>query len=310
MLTLLTVLIVWGGVSLVTLLSGSGDGSGDALSPTPAAAPAPRVTALPVPALTPPPVADAVADTPPAPAAVEGICAEPAVSAALEAGDDAAAIAAAGGAAVFREAVARGAALCIDLSDPARLWAVVNKQRPYSVPDHVPASLVSAGSMQGGNQVILREDAAAALQAMADAARAAGAEFGVQSGYRSFGMQQSIHDAQVARLGAAEAELVSARPGYSEHQSGLAADVVSCVDGCGTLDGLAGSAADRWIRTHAWEYGWIVRYEDGYAPVTGYAYEPWHLRYLGHDLARAYHDGGFHSLEEFFELPPAPAYPG
>ena len=61
---------------------------------------------------------------------------------------------------------------------------------------------------------------------------------------------------------------------------------------------------------HAWEFGWIIRYEDGYTPVTGYSPEPWHLRYIGPELAAAYHDGGWHTLEEFFGLAAAPGYLG
>ena len=97
-------------------------------------------------------------------------------------------------------------------------------------------------------------------------------------------------------------------PGFSEHQSGLAGDVVACAGGCGTLDDLAATAQGQWIVAHSWEYGWVTRYEDGYSPITGYSPEPWHLRYIGPELARAYHDGGWHTLEEFFGLPAAPTY--
>ncbi|MCR2794122.1 M15 family metallopeptidase [Microbacterium sp. zg.Y625] len=303
-------LVLWGGIALTSALTGAAGEAGGAADgpPVRSAAPAPWATALPVPTMLGAETATPSADPQPQPAPADGICADAAVTGALASGDDVAVIAAAGGAVAFREAVARGAAPCIDLADPARIWVLVNKLRPYAVLDYAPSSLVAAGSVPGGNQAILRADAAAALQSMAEAARAAGAEFGVQSGYRSFGMQQSIYDAHVDQRGVAATELVSARPGHSEHQSGLAADVVSCADGCGDLDDLAGTAADQWIRAHAWEHGWIIRYEEGYTHITGYAYEPWHLRYVGVDLARAYHDGGFHSLEEFFELGPAPDY--
>ncbi|MCR2802020.1 M15 family metallopeptidase [Microbacterium sp. zg-Y818] len=302
-------LVLWGVIALTSALLGAA-GEQDAVDAQSArsAAPVPWATALPVPTMVGTATAAPSADAQPSAEPTEGICADAAVAGALAAGDDVAVIAAAGGAPAFREAVARGAAPCIDLADPGRIWVVVNKLRAYAVPDYAPSSLVAAGSVPGGNQAILRADAAAALQSMSDAARIAGAEFGVQSGYRSFGMQQSIYNAHVEQRGVAATELVSARPGYSEHQSGLAIDVVPCGNGCGGLDDLAGTAADQWIRAHAWEHGWIVRYEDGYTPITGYAYEPWHLRYVGVDLARAYHDGGFHSLEEFFELAPAPDY--
>jgi D-alanyl-D-alanine carboxypeptidase len=145
---------------------------------------------------------------------------------------------------------------------------------------------------------------------MASGAAAAGVgEIALLSGFRSFQTQQETYGNQVGAQGAAQADLTSARPGYSEHQSGLAADVVACADGCGTLDDLAATAQGQWIAANAWQYGWIVRYEAGYQPITGYDPEPWHLRFIGTDLAKAYHDGGWHTLEEFFGLPAAPTYP-
>ena len=308
-LTAAGALVVWGGISLTAALTGAADNRADEGDGTVAVSiAAPPATTLPVPLMRGAEPSAAVQAPAPAPEPTDGICADADVVAALDAGDDAAVIAAAGGAAALRDAVAAGAAPCIDLADPARLWVVVNKQRPFATVDYAPSQLVAAGSVPGGSQAILRADAAAALHEMQAAARAAGAEFGVQNGYRSYGLQESIYAAQVDQRGAAAADLVSARPGFSEHQSGLAADVVACDDGCGHLDDLAGTATDRWIREHAWEFGWIVRYEDGYTSITGYAHEPWHLRYIGVDLARAYREGGFHSLEEFFELPPAPNY--
>ncbi|WP_318244860.1 M15 family metallopeptidase [Microbacterium pullorum] len=302
--------LVWAVVAILFAVFAPGD-TDRAGAPAADRAPAPWATALPVPTLqgATPPEPSAEAAEAAAPAPTDGICTEAALTAALAAGDDAAVIAAAGGAAAFRERVASGAAPCIDLADPERVWVVVNKQRPYAQLEYAPSALVAAGTVADAGHAILRTDAAAALAEMIAAARAAGAgEVGAQNGYRAYGTQRSIYAAQVAQRGAAGADLVSARPGFSEHQSGLAVDVVPCDPACGTLDDLAGTPADAWIREHAWEYGWIVRYEEGYTAITGYAHEPWHLRYIGADLARAYREGGFHSLEEFFELPPAPDY--
>ena len=243
-----------------------------------------------------------------APAAVE-LCSIPTFADALAAGDDAAAIAAAGAADVFRTAVAGGTAPCIALDDPARVWVVLNKTRPNAPLDYRPAALAmpdGVRSIEGGS---LRTDAAAALSAMAGASAAAGAgEIALQSGFRSYETQQTTYGNQVDSDGLERADLTSARPGFSEHQSGLAADVVACAGGCGTLDDLAATAQGQWIVAHSWEYGWVTRYEDGYSPITGYSPEPWHLRYIGPELARAYHDGGWHTLEEFFGLPAAPTY--
>ena len=243
-----------------------------------------------------------------APAAVE-LCSIPAFAAALAAGDDAGAIAAAGGAEKFRTAVAGGTAPCVALDDPARVWVVLNKTRPNSPIDYRPAALESPAGVRSLEGGALRSDAAAALSAMAGAAAAAGAgEIALQSGFRSYETQQTTYANQVGAEGIEQADQTSARPGFSEHQSGLAGDVVACADGCGTLDDLAATAQGQWILAHAWEYGWVTRYEAGYTPITGYSPEPWHLRYIGSELARAYHDGGWHTLEEFFGLPAAPGY--
>ncbi|KAA9106437.1 D-alanyl-D-alanine carboxypeptidase family protein [Microbacterium rhizomatis] len=254
---------------------------------------------------SPSPTATPVATPLAAPAAVD-ICANPAVSAALAAGDDEGAMTAAGGAAVFRDAVAGGRAPCVALDDPSHDWVIVNKLRPFSPVDWEPASLALPSGVQSLEGGRLRPEAATGLSAMAAAAVAEGAgEIALDSGYRSYATQQTNYGD-----GGPSVEASVARPGYSEHQSGLAADVVACSGGCGTLDDLAASPQGAWIAANAWRYGWIVRYESGKTDVTGYIPEPWHLRYVGTQLAAAYHAGGWHSLEEFFGLSAAPDYAG
>lgn len=238
------------------------------------------------------------------------ICTIPEFSAALHAGDDEAAIVAAGGGEAFRAAVVDGRAPCVDLGDSSRLWAVIDKLRPAAPIDYRPSALALPDGVRNIEGGPLRADAASALSSLVTAARDAGAgEIALESGFRSYGSQRETYRRHVAERGE-QADLVSARPGYSEHQLGLAADVVACAGACGTLDGLAASPQGAWIADHAWEHGWIVRYVDGATPVTGYMPEPWHLRYVGPELAKAYHDGGWTSLEEFFGLPPAPGYAG
>ncbi|GAA1978242.1 hypothetical protein GCM10009777_09230 [Microbacterium pumilum] len=260
--------------------------------------PLPSVEALPVPK---------VAQT----LATENICTLPEVGDALAAGDDEGVISAAGGGEGFRAAVVSGNAPCLSLADPARIWVVVNKMRPYEPLQYRPDVLVMPDNVRNIEEGTLRPDAASALTGMAAAASQAGAgEIAIESGFRSYTTQRSSYGSQVSDRGVAGADLVSARPGYSEHQSGITADIVACNGGCGTLDDLATSPQGAWIAAHAWEYGWVVRYEDGHTDTTGYLAEPWHLRYIGPQLAQAYHDGGWHTLEEFFGLPPAPGYPG
>jgi zinc D-Ala-D-Ala carboxypeptidase len=239
-----------------------------------------------------------------------GLCDDPALAEALSAGDDAAAIQAAGGAEAFRTAVAAGAAPCISLDDPARSWVVVNKLRPYQPIDAAPSEIVIPQGVRSLEEAGLTPDAAGALTALvAGAAEAGAGELALQSAYRSYTTQQQTYAGHVAQRGVDGADLVSARPGFSEHQSGLTVDVVPCTNGsCGTLDDLAGTPQGDWLVAHAHEYGWIVRYTEGHTDVTGYAPEPWHLRYIGTDLAGAYAAGGWTSLEEFFGLPAAPDY--
>ena len=255
-----------------------------------------------------------VAETLPVPRieAAPGVCESPDVQAALAAGDDEAVVRAAGGGEAFRAAVAAGAAPCISLTDVNRQWVVVNKQHQLDPVDAAPASLGSPSATRSIRPVVIRPDAAAALDALVAAAQQAGAgEIGVLSSYRSFGIQQQTYAQNVSAEGQAEADLSSARPGHSEHQTGTTVDVIACgAGGCGGLDDFGGTAQAAWVAEHAWEFGFILRYPDGATGITGYKYEPWHLRYLGPELARAYHDGGWGTLEEFFGLPPAPDYAG
>ena len=236
-------------------------------------------------------------------------CAEPSVQQAIANGDDAGTIAGFGGGVAFRDAVVAGNAPCISLTDPARLWVVVNKSLPLNPPEYEPANLASIPLQLTTPSGRVRSDVADAVGQMADAAAAAGVgRIGANNGYRSYGLQVTTYGSHVRSQGQADADAGSARPGHSEHQTGLALDVVACGSACGGLDGFGGTAQSDWVAAHAWEYGFIVRYEQVGTPVTGYAPEPWHLRYVGVDLAAAYHEGGFHTLEEFFALPAAPDY--
>jgi len=243
--------------------------------------------------------------------ALVDVCANPEFVAAIGAGDDTTALALAGGAEPFRAAVAAGTAPCVPLDDPAHVWVLVNKTRPYDPIDYRPSPLGAPAAVRDISGGSLRTDAAAALTTMVAAAKTAGAgEIALDSGYRSYRTQQSTYGAQVSANGRAHADTVSARPGYSEHQSGLAADVTACSGGCVGLESFAGTAQQQWVAAHSWEFGWIVRYEDGYTDITGYSPEPWHLRYLGPELAAEYHAGAWHTLEQFLGMPAAPDYVG
>ncbi len=233
----------------------------------------------------------------------------PSVDEAIASGDPEALVVAAGGGSAFREGVVAGRASdCISLSHPAWDWVVVNKQRPIDPIDFVPELVAPATYSPIGAH--LDPSAAESLDAMTSAALDAGAgEIGLESGYRSYDTQVDAYGSQVDLRGTEGADLTSARPGYSEHQLGLAADLVAC-DGtaCGTMYEFGETPQGQWIADNAWRHGWIVRYEAHTTATTGYEAEPWHLRYVGVELATAYHEGGYETYEEFWGLPAAPGY--
>jgi len=254
-----------------------------------------------VPANTPSPT-PAVPEPDPLP------CETDAVTTALRTGTDRDVIAAFGGAEPFRAAIADAEAPCIDLHEAGRIWVVANKRHPLDPVDYWPtpqARPQDTRIIAGG---WLRDETAAALDELSADVRDAAGFIGVSSGFRPYDFQVDTYDRYVAMRGKAAADLRSARPGHSEHQTGLAVDVVACDSDCGDHDGFGGTPQSDWIAANAWRYGFIVRYEDGRTATTGYSAEPWHLRFVGRELAAAYVDGGFHTLEEFFGLEPAPDY--
>lgn len=112
------------------------------------------------------------------------------------------------------------------------------------------------------------------------------------SGYRSYEYQRGLYNHYVANYGQKEADTFSARPGYSEHQTGLAFDLLHQN---GQL--VTGAAESEWIAQNAHRYGFIVRYQEGKEKITGYQAEPWHIRYVGSEAANIYQSGL--TLEEY-----------
>jgi zinc D-Ala-D-Ala carboxypeptidase len=188
----------------------------------------------------------------------------------------------------------------LSIDDPASSWVVVDKARPLTPLDYAPADLVSIGGHE------LRAEAAQAMQDMFAAAAAEGFRLTVQSAYRSYDYQVNTFRNQVARFGQTQAEIQVARPGFSEHQTGLAADIGG--GGCDIESCFATTAEGRWVAANGARFGFVVRYPDGKQDVTGYKYEPWHVRYVGVALATEMQRTGVPTLEEFFGLPAAPGY--
>ena len=132
----------------------------------------------------------------------------------------------------------------------------------------------------------LTDDTYSAFQQLSTDASYAGLDIYLSSGFRSYETQDQIYNNYVWSYGQETADTFSARPGHSEHQTGLAIDV-NTID-----DSFAGTSEAVWLEQHCYEYGFIIRYPKGKDSITGYKYEPWHIRYVGKEVAQAVHDAG------------------
>lgn len=194
------------------------------------------------------------------------------------------------------------------IDDPASIWVVVNKLRPLDPIDFAPTDLVTA-PVSATNPATMRAEVADALVELFEAARAeARLELQSQSAYRSYQTQRTIYANGVAANGVEFTDRFSARPGHSEHQTGLAVDIGVPSGEC-SFDACFGELpAGQWLAANAHRFGFLLRYADGAQPIVGFDYEPWHFRYIGVELAAEMRAHGIATLEEFFGLPPAPDY--
>lgn len=191
-------------------------------------------------------------------------------------------------------------------------WVVVNKLRPLSPLDFEPQvrEIRSSESLDNSRGLELRDVAATALEAMASEMLFQGAgQMFVNSAYRSYEYQSELFLDKVDQYGEAEALVRSAKAGHSEHQTGLAVDVSVPAQGCAIMQCFGDTVAGKWIAENSWKFGYIVRYERDTTSITGYTYEPWHLRYVGIEIARTYANNGIHTLEDFWGFPAAENYP-
>ena len=193
------------------------------------------------------------------------------------------------------------------LDDPTSAWVVVNKLRVLNPKTYAPSNLVTPSLSTSGTEQV-NAVTADALQKMADAAKTEGLTLTLESGYRSYDTQVSVYNSEVKGYGQAQADRESARPGHSEHQSGWAADLGAGNGRCRVQLCFADTPEGKWLAANAYKYGFIIRYPKGKENITGYEYEPWHVRYVGVELSTEMHRVGTLTLEEFFGLPPAPSY--
>lgn len=174
------------------------------------------------------------------------------------------------------------------LPEDATILTVLTKDRAlaqnYQPPDLIP---ISAEYIRSGEVQRLRRPAAEALTQMLAQARREGLIIKVISGYRSYEYQAQVLKNEIAQYGCAAALLQVAAPGHSEHQLGLAADLASADVGWDLNDAFGSTPEGRWLLGHATRYGFVLSYPQDKTAVTGYAYEPWHFRYVTPAVAEA-----------------------
>ena len=185
------------------------------------------------------------------------------------------------------------------LDDPMSIWVVVNKLRPMNPQDFEPEDLVFV-DVEQTNAAYMRQEASDAIITMFDAAaNEADLFLASNSAFRSYESQENIYDGD---------DTQTARPGFSEHQTGLTMDIGASSGEC-SIEACFGELPEGiWLRDNAYRFGFILRYPADKTAVTGYEYEPWHFRYVGVPLATEMRDRGITTLEEFFGLPAAPSY--
>jgi D-alanyl-D-alanine carboxypeptidase len=201
----------------------------------------------------------------------------------------------------------------LSIDDPASIWIVVDKHRPLNPKTYAPNDLVVPDVPMRSNitsdEKQMRTEAARALESMVTAGAQEGLGFTLQSGYRSYNFQVALYNRYVSQQGQAAADTQSARPGYSEHQTGLAVDLGSkSHPECDVEPCFGQTREGEWLVKNAAKYGFIVRYTTGNERTTGYIAEPWHLRYVGKALAQELQKNNISTLETFFDLGNAPNY--
>lgn len=173
----------------------------------------------------------------------------------------------------------------LSFSEASSITVVVNKK--HKLPENYSPGL--------------RSEASNAMLQLTTAASNAGVDLKIISSYRSYATQVSTYNKWVNQSGRATADTFSARPGHSEHQTGLAIDVGASNGACDLETCFGNTPEGLWVAANAQNYGFIVRYQNGKDAITGYQYEPWHLRFVGVDVAKAITSSGL-TMDQYYGI--------
>lgn len=194
--------------------------------------------------------------------------------------------------------------------DPSSVTVFINKE--YALPkDYVPKKLVTPNIIFNlityDERTLMRPEAAEAVEQLFAAAKEDHVILYGISAYRSYQRQTSIFKNNIVKKGKTYTLRYSAVPGTSEHQTGLAIDVSAESQDFKLSNSFAKSPEGKWLAVNAHKYGYIIRYSEGNEKITGYAYEPWHIRYVGKDLAEYLYTNHM-TLEEYYHYTPSPDF--
>jgi D-alanyl-D-alanine carboxypeptidase len=197
----------------------------------------------------------------------------------------------------------------VDTENPATGWATIVVDTERAIPDwYAPPDLenISEGGFPFTPGLALRGLVMDDLNALREAAAANGTPISILAAFRSYAQQADLFERRVDEMGSSEAGSRVARPGHSEHQLGTTLDVTD--EGATDVDQSWGaSPAGQWIASHAHEYGFLISYPAGAETRTCYDFEPWHLRYVGRDLAAAVISSGLTLREHLYAFTPPAA---
>ena len=183
-----------------------------------------------------------------------------------------------------------------DVKNPYHIDTLVNKNNRLEK-NFKPNDLIKLDLTCANENKFLREEAAANFEKMCYEAKKEGYQIVAVSGYRSYFYQQELYHYYVEHMGEEKALKASAKPGHSEHQTGLAVDVIGSF---GTYNEFEDTKEFTWMKENAYKYGFILRYPKGKEIITGFKYEPWHYRYVGTEVAKYLYEKQL-TLEEYYK---------
>lgn len=188
-----------------------------------------------------------------------------------------------------------------DYNLPSSLWAVVSKDYPLTDQQYRPTDItrtdLPSRSDKSEDEQSVRAIIVSDLTAMFADAKAAGHDVMIASGFRSYDLQQTYFNSYSRSYGEEAASKFSARPGQSEHQTGLSLDIAYTNRDCYLDTCFGDKPAGKWLAANAYTYGFVLRYPADKTEITRYQYEPWHFRYVGKPLATVLHESGL-TLDE------------